>query len=296
MSSTGASVTSQAKAMTMVVPKRRFRIQRDLIIGLVLGILGFVTFVPVIMLLQLSLKTEQQMADAMWLPTLPLRFRNYDQASRIMGPYMLNSLIFVAGTVAVSIVFSTFSAYALGRYDYPGKEFLYMAILGLMMIPGILTLLTRFTVLLRLNLNNTYAGVWLPLAAGAQPFQIIVLRTFFASVPEEFFEAARLDGASETRMLVSIALPLAKPIMTTLIILQCLSVWNQYIWPMMVFSDPMRYPAILGILRLRSLVYGYRDPGAEFAGYVIACLPLLLLFSVSSRAFIRGLTSGAIKM
>lgn len=97
-------------------------------------------------------------------------------------------------------------------------------------------------------------------------------------------------------MLVSIALPLAKPIMTTLIILQCLSVWNQYIWPMMVFSDPERYPAILGILRLRSLVYGYRDPGAEYAGYVITCLPLLLLFSVSSRAFIRGLTSSAIKM
>ena len=97
-------------------------------------------------------------------------------------------------------------------------------------------------------------------------------------------------------MLVSIALPLAKPIMTTLIILQCLSVWNQYIWPMMVFRDPARYPAILGILRLRGLVYGYRDPGAEYAEYVITCLPLLLLFSVSSRAFIRGLTSGAIKM
>jgi ABC-type glycerol-3-phosphate transport system permease component len=111
-------------------------------------------------------------------------------------------------------------------------------------------------VLLSLNLNNTYAGIWLPLAAGAQPFQIIVLRTFFASIPEEFFEAARLDGASEKRMLVSIALPLAKPIMTTLIILQCNGVWNQYIWPMMVFSDPERYPAILGILRLRQLVYG----------------------------------------
>jgi ABC-type glycerol-3-phosphate transport system permease component len=294
MSSTRASVSSQA--MAAVVPKRRFRIQRDLVIGLVLGILGFVTFVPVIMLLQLSLKNEQQMADAMWLPSWPLRFGNYAKASRIMGPYMVNSLLFVVGTVTVSIVFSTLSAYALGRYDFPGKGFLFMAILGLMMIPGILTLLTRFTVVVSLNLNNTYMGVWLPLAAGAQAFQIIVLRTFFASIPEEFFEAARLDGASEKRMLVSIALPLAKPIMTTLIILQCLGVWNQYVWPMMVFRDPERYPAILGILRLRQLIYGYQDPGAEFAGYVITCLPLLLLFTLSSRAFIRGLTSGAVKM
>lgn len=294
MSSTRASVSSQA--MAAVVPKRRFRIQRDLVIGLVLGILGFVTFVPVIMLLQLSLKNEQQMADAMWLPSWPLRFGNYAKASRIMGPYMVNSLLFVVGTVTVSIVFSTLSAYALGRYDFPGKGFLFMAILGLMMIPGILTLLTRFTVVVSLNLNNTYMGVWLPLAAGAQAFQIIVLRTFFASIPEEFFEAARLDGASEKRMLVSIALPLAKPIMTTLIILQCLGVWNQYVWPMMVFRDPERYPAILGILRLRELIYGYQDPGAEFAGYVITSLPLLLLFTLSSRAFIRGLTSGAVKM
>jgi len=294
MSSTGASVSSQA--MAAIVPKRRFRIQRDLVIGLILGVLGFVTFVPVIMLVQLSFKNEQQMADSMWLPSWPLRFGNYDKASRIMGPYMLNSLLFVVGTVTVSIVFSTLSAYALGRYDYPGKEFLFMAILRLMMIPGILTLLTRFTVLLSLNLNNTYAGVWLPLAAGAQPFQIIVLRTFFASIPEEFFEAARLDGASQKRMLVAIALALAKPIMTTLIILQCHGVWNQYIWPMMVFRDPARYPAILGILLLRQLIYGYRDPGTEFAGYAITCLPLLLLFTLSSRAFIRGLTSGAIKM
>ena len=97
-------------------------------------------------------------------------------------------------------------------------------------------------------------------------------------------------------MLMSIALPLAKPIMTTLIILQSLGVWNQYVWPMMVFKDPERYPAILGILRLRDIIYGYRDPGAEFAGYVITCLPLLILFIFSSRAFIRGLTSGAVKM
>ena len=294
MSSTGASASRQV--MVAGLPKRRFRIRQDWVIGLVLGILGLVTFVPVFMLLQLSFKNQQQMADAMWLPTWPLRFANYDKAYRIMGPYMVNSLLFVAGTATVSIVFSVLSAYALGRYDFPGKEFLFMAILGLMMIPGILTLLTRFSVLLSLNLNNTYMGVWLPLAAGAQPFQIIVLRTFFASMPEEFFEAARLDGASEKRMLVSIALPLSKPILTTLIILQCHGVWNQYIWPMMVFRDPDRYPAILGILRLRELIYGYRDPGTEFAGYVITCLPLLLLFTVSSRAFIRGLTSGAIKM
>jgi len=232
----------------------------------------------------------------MWLPTWPMRLINYRRAAAIMGPYMINSLVFVLGTVAVSILCAMLSAYALARYDFPGKGFLYMAILGLMMIPGILTLLTRFVIVVKLKLNNSNWGIWLPMAAGSQAFQIIVLRTFFASLPEELFEAGRLDGAGELRMLAQIALPLAKPILTTLIVLQCNGVWNEFIWPIMVLADPKRYPAILGILRLRDIMYGQRDPGAEFAGYVIAGLPLLLLFSVSSRAFIRGLTSGAIKM
>ena len=97
-------------------------------------------------------------------------------------------------------------------------------------------------------------------------------------------------------MLVQIALPLAKPILTTLIILQANGAWNEFVWPMMIFKDPQRYPAIVGILRLRQVFFGSHDPGAEHAGYVVAALPLLILFTFSSRAFIRGLTSGAIKM
>jgi multiple sugar transport system permease protein/raffinose/stachyose/melibiose transport system permease protein len=276
--------------------RRRSSLSSDVWLSIVLGVLGFLTFVPVLMLLQLSVKTEQQMATHMWLPTWPMKFGNYQKALRIMVPYMINSLWFVVGTVSISLLFSILSGYAFGRYDFPGKAALFLGILGLMMIPGILTLLTRFVVVIDLKMNNTLWGIWLPMAAGSQAFQIIVLRTFFASLPEELFEAGRLDGASELRMLVTLAMPLAKPIITTLFVLLCNSVWNEFIWPIMVLRDPDRYPAILGILRLRDIMYGGRDPGAEFAGYVIAGLPLLLLFAFSSRAFIRGLTSGAVKM
>lgn len=264
-------------------------------IAIVLLILGFLTFVPLIMLLELSLKSQQQMADAMWLPTLPLYIKNYAKAWNVMQPYMINSLSFSLGAVVISIICSTLSAYVLARYDFPGREFFYMAILALLMIPGVLTLITSFVVTVNLKLNNTYWGVWLPLAAGAQAFQIIVLRTFFASLPGELFEAGRIDGAGELTMLGRIALPLAKPILSTLIVLQILNVWNEFIWPIMVLSDPDRYPAILGILRLGQLVT-QRDPGAMYAGYVISGIPLLLMFAFTSRSFIRGLTSGAIKM
>jgi len=284
-----------AEKPTRKVTRRRFRISRDWTLGLILGTLGLVTFVPLIMLFELSFKNEQQMADALWLPALPLHVGNYVRAFSMMGRYMVNSTVFVVGTVTVSIICSTLTAYALARYDFPGREFFFMAILALLMIPGILTLFTTFIVTINLKLNNTNLGIWLPLAAGAQAFQVVVLRTFLASIPEDFFEAARLDGASESQMLTLIALPLAKPIMTTLIVLQVNAVWNEFVWPIMVLSRPERYPATLIIMRLGALIID-RDLGAQYAAYVIAGLPILILFAFASRSFIRGLTSGAIKI
>jgi ABC-type glycerol-3-phosphate transport system permease component len=287
---------TEAHTTGQVAPaRRRPRWRRDLPIALVLAVLGLLTFVPLIMLLELSFKSQQQMADAMWLPAWPLHFQNYIKAWYIIQPYMINSVVFSLGTVIISIICSALSAYVLARYDFPGREFFYMAILALLMIPGVLTLITAFVVTVNLGLNNTYWGIWLPLAAGAQAFQIIVLRTFFASLPGELFEAGRIDGAGEMTMLLRIALPLAKPILSTLIVLQIMNVWNEFIWPIMVLSNPEQYPAILGILRLGQLVTA-RDPGAMYAGYVISGIPLLLLFAFTSRSFIRGLTSGAIKM
>src|SRR5512134_2302449 len=130
----------------VVRSRRRFGRRGDLPIILVLGGLGFISFVPIIMLLQLSFKDMQQMADAMWLPAWPLHLKNYAKAFLVIKPYLLNSVIFVTGTVAVSIVFSTLSAYALARYPFPGREFFYFAILALLMIPGVLTLITSFVV------------------------------------------------------------------------------------------------------------------------------------------------------
>jgi ABC-type glycerol-3-phosphate transport system permease component len=264
-------------------------------VAIVLLVLGFITFVPVLMLLQLSFKDMQQMADSMWLPVFPLHPNNYAKSFFLMVPYMMNSVLFVLGTTTISITCSTLTAYALGRYDFPGKEIFYIAILALLMIPGVLTLITSFVVTVSLGINNSLLGIWLPMAAGAQAFQIIVLRTFFASLPKELFEAARIDGATELRMLVRIALPLSTPILLTLVVLQIMGVWNEFIWPIMVLSNPDRYPIILGILRLSQLITA-RDPGATYAGYVIAGLPIFILFIFTSRSFIRGLTSGAIKM
>jgi len=289
-------MVASSETMPRAHAKFRLRVPEGLVLTIVLGLCGFLTFLPVIMLLELSLKSQQQLAEHMWLPAWPFHFENYIGAWYALSPFLLNSLYFVLGTVIISIVFSVLSSYALARYDFPGREFLYMAILGLMMIPGILTLLTRFLIVVKLGINNSYWGLWLPMAAGAQAFQIIVMRTFIASIPEDFFEAARLDGAGEVRMLWNIALPMAKPILTTLLVLQAHGVWNEFIWPVMVMSDPHKLPAVIQILQFIDRHTSRFDPGIEKASYVLTGLPVLILFAFTSRAFIRGLTSGAIKM
>jgi ABC-type glycerol-3-phosphate transport system permease component len=285
-----------ADKRAVVARNRRPSFRSDRIITTILVVLGFITFLPFIMLLQLSLKSEQQMADSMWLPAWPLKFTNYYTAYQAISAHLLNSVLFVVGVVSISIVCSVLSAYVLARYDFPGREFFYTAILAMLMIPWILTLITTFTIVISLNLNNTLLGVWLPLAATAQAFQIIVLRTFFASLPPELFEAGRIDGASEVTMLIKIALPLSKPIVATLVVLQTMAIWNEYIWPIMVLSNSDLYPAIVEVWQLGEISNVFRDVGAQNAAFVLVSLPILILFVFASRTFIRGLTSGAIKM
>lgn len=295
MSTTIGPAQPQAKPAAGQPSRRRLRITRDWYIGAVLGILGIITFVPIFMLLQLSLKDEQQMAVAMWLPDLPLHFDNYVRAFYVIRPYLVNSAGFVVASVTIGIVLSILSAYAVARYPFPGREIFFFGILALTMIPNILTLIPSFVLTIQLGLNNTYPGVWLPIASGAQAFQIIVLRAFFASVPQELFDAARIDGAGELRILTGIVLPMAKPILATLIVLDAMSIWNEYIWPLMVLSDPRRYPVMLQVLRMVQDAHD-TDPGGMFAAYTLVSLPLFILFAFTSRAFIRGLTSGAVKM
>ena len=276
--------------------RRQVRISRDWFLGAVLGILGVITFIPIIMLLQLSLKDIQQIAVSMWLPTAPLHYENYLRALNVVLPYLCNSIVMVVAVVGISIFCSTLSAYVLARYPFPGREFFFAAILALRMVPAVLTLFTTFVITIGLNLNDTNLGLWLPIAAGGQAFQIIVLRAFFASVPQELIDSARMDGAGETRILTGIVLPMSRPILSTMIVIDLLAIWNEYIWPLVVLSKPDRYPIVLHVLRMSFDYYGERDPGGQYAAYVLSALPLFILFAFTSRTFIRGLTSGAVKM
>ncbi|MBP1989462.1 carbohydrate ABC transporter permease [Paenibacillus eucommiae] len=258
-----------------------------------LALLGILTVIPFVMMFLLSFKDVNQFMQHRWTLTFPLHVDNYISAWRMIHKYILNSFIISGVTVVGVIVVSCMAAYPLARMRFFLKEHIYFLIISLLMIPTVLTLVPLFSIVIRLELINSWLGLWGPYIASGQVFCIFVLRAFFASLSEEMFEAARIDGAGEARVLLSIVVPLSKPIIGTLAVLNILSSWNEYVWPIMVITDIEKQPIPVGLLYFTQK---YTDYGPLFAGYVIASLPLVLLFMVASKQFVEGLSSGSIKM
>ncbi|MGB9681389.1 MAG: carbohydrate ABC transporter permease, partial [bacterium] len=136
----------------------------------------------------------------------------------------------------------------------------------------------------------------LPYISGGQVFGIFILRSFIASLPEELFESARVDGASTLQTFFSIAIPLSKPILVTVAIMNILGTWNDYVWPLVTIPDGRLWTITVGIVSFSSQYGGLEMWGPMFAGYVIASIPLIILFFFTMRYFIAGLTSGALKV
>ncbi|MBX3010568.1 MAG: carbohydrate ABC transporter permease [Caldilineaceae bacterium] len=269
--------------------------QNDFLLHLCLVLLGIFTFYPLIFTLFTSFKDNSQFYSTFWGPAFPLHWSNYSDAWRQLYPVLLNT-IFVGVVSAFGVVFlASLAAYVFARHRFPGHDALFYAIIALLMIPGVLTLIPLFLLVKDLGLLNSYWVLILPYIAGGQAFAIFVLRSFIAGQPEEIFESARIDGAGEFTIYQRIALPMAKPILGTLAILSLLSTWNDYIWPSVTLRNPDLWTISLQLVSFSSQWASLQQYGPMFAGYVIASIPLLILFMFTMRLFIEGLASGAIK-
>jgi len=163
-----------------------------------------------------------------------------------------------------------------------------------MMVPGVLTLTPSFKQIQRLGMKNTWWALWLPWASGGQVMGMYLCRTFIAGQPAAVFESARIDGATEFKAFYLIAVPLAKPILATLVVMNMISLYSDFIWPLLVIDSNSKQVISVAI-QTYSSSQGTSNYGAMMAGFVIATIPLLLMFSFSSRLYIEGITSGAVK-
>lgn len=261
----------------------------------VLSFLLFLTMLPYMVMIIRSFKSLNQTGISQVYPTLPLHYGNYIQAWKMISQFMLNSVIVTALTVVGVLLLSSITAYVFARYNFPGREFLFWLIIVLLMVPGIISLIPMFVLVASdLKLKNNYLGLLLPYWAGGQVFAIFVLRTYFASLPEELFESARLDGAGHLRLYWNITLPLSGPILSVIAILTILNTWNDYLWPLLILSEVKMRTVTIGLTFLRDTAFP--RPGIEMAAYVLASIPMFLLFIATMRTFIRGITAGALKL
>lgn len=266
------------------------------------------SLVPFVMMLVLSLKSNAQIFTHFWELPNPVRWDFYSKAYAALIGYIANTAVVAVLTVVGVLALSSLSGYTFARHRFPGREVLYYGILSLLMIPGILTLIPAYMLVKTLQvpaftfvghtwgpyaLINTRWALILPYIAGGQVFGILLCRGFFQSLPEQLFEAARLDGASEWEIYRRIALPLSRPILATIGIMTSLSVYNDYIWPLVVISDNGLQTFSVGVTKFAGEFN--LDYGPTLAGYVIGSVPLLLLFAFGMRYFIQGITSGSLK-
>ena len=260
-----------------------------------LGALVALTFAPICVMRLISLKDNAQFYDGFLTPSLPLHWDNFAAAAAVLAPYMLNSLIVTGASVLGVVVLSCFAAYSFARFRFPGRELLYFMVLAVMMIPSILTIVPQFLLVKRLGILDTRWALILPYIAGGQVLAIFVMRAFFAGLPQELFDAARIDGAGELATFWRVALPLTKPVLGVVAIMQVLYVWNDYIWPFVVTGqDTSLSTLVVGLVQFQG--QHLTEWGPLMAAYTIAATPLLVLFAFTARLFVAGLTAGALKL
>ena len=251
------------------------------------------TFVPFVMMLLLSLKTNGDILAHFWaLPPSPM-FSHYGQAFAAIHGYIWNSVKIAACSTLGILFVASLSGYVFARHRFPFREFLFYLILSLMMVPAILTLIPQFLLVKHLGLLGSHWALILPYISGGQVFGILLCRGFFADIPQDIFDAARMDGAREFQVYVRIVIPLSYPILATIGIMSVFSIYNDFIWPMLVITDNARQVFTVGLLVFAG--EARLDMGPALAGYALGSLPLLVAISLGMKYFIRGITSGALK-
>jgi multiple sugar transport system permease protein len=264
------------------------------ILLLILLVILLLSFATIALMVFLSLKDNGQIYGRFWSLPNPVRWENYTDGWRTMHRYVINSLVYSLASVVGVVFLSSLSGYVFARHRFPGKELIYIVILALLMVPGVLTLIPAFVLVRDLGLLNTPWALILPWTAGGQIFGILLCRSYFATLPQELFDAAKVDGASEWELYARIALPLSWPILVTLSIMHLVATYNDFIWPLLTITDPKIQVVTVGLTQFRN-EFGTVNWGPRMAAYGVASLPLVILFAFGMRYYVRGLTSGAVK-
>lgn len=263
-----------------------------------LGVVGVAMAWPFFWMVATSLKAPAEVFGGTWLPS-SLTFDAYRHVFTDLpfGRYLLNSVVVTAVVVTLNVVLGTAAAYAFAKLRFPGRNVIFFGLLLTLMVPFQVNIIPLYRMMVTLHEwapwlgVDSYAGLIAPSAV--QVFGVFLMRQYLQSIPDAVLESARLEGASELRILRSIVFPIARPGMATLAVFAFLNSWNDFLWPMIVTSsENMRtLPVGLALLARKNNV-SWPD---TMAGAVVTIVPMIIVFAVLQRRFVEGLTAGAVK-
>ncbi|QWK21014.1 glycerol-3-phosphate ABC transporter permease [Thermus scotoductus] len=251
-----------------------------------------IILLPLVSLFSASFKPDQEVFDANLIPREPtLAAYRFALEKFPLGRFLLNSLLVSSIVSLGQMLTSALAGYALARVRFPGREPLFAAVIVLLLVPGEVTFLPLYELVARLGWLDRYQALSVPFLA--TPMGIFLMRQFFKTLPQDLFDAARIDGAGHLRILWHVALPLARPILGALGALSFLSAWNMYLWPLVVTRSTQMQTIQIGVNMILNEEAARWNVVA--AGAVLALLPTLIAFLVAQRQFVRGITLGGLK-
>ncbi|MCH8292836.1 carbohydrate ABC transporter permease [Candidatus Poribacteria bacterium] len=283
----------------MVKRKKRFLV----IHFLVLCVIGFIISFPFIWMVSASFKPRKEIEDIRIVPKAPT-LRNYPIVlDRIPDPvtnrklglrfgrWYFNSIFIAVGVTLLQVLTSAMAAYAFSRIQWKGRDTVFLFYLATMMIPGVVTMIPNFQVMVSLKFLNTYHGLIIPAAFSA--FGTFLLRQFMLSIPRSMDEAAIIDGANHWQVFWEIIMPLARPGLIALAIITFLGAYQSFFWPLIMLNDDQFFPMSVGLLALDSS-YG-RQTELIMAATVMNVVPLVIVFIIFQKFLVKGIQLGGVK-
>jgi raffinose/stachyose/melibiose transport system permease protein len=275
--------------------QRRVPIPAQVIVYAMLGSGAFVMLFPLLNMVGMSLKTMGEMASSPISFPQSWQWSNYATAWQegSLGRYLINSTIVSAASVFFVALFSSMAAYVLARFEFRGNTLIYLLFLAGLALPIPLIAVPLFIIMKNFNLINNLLSVILVYVASGMSFSVFLLVNFFRTIPVELEEAARIEGANSFQIYASIMVPLVRPALTTVALFSFVGSWNGLFFPLIFLSDKSQMTVTVGVL---SFVGQYGTQwNLLLPALVIVILPTVIVFSLASRQFIRGLTAGALR-
>ncbi len=269
------------------------------IVSVIVILLMFLWSVPTFGLFVASFRPAAETANTGWwmglLPPWHFTIENYQQVLQAqgMGTAFLNSLIIAVPGTILPVVVAAFGAYAFAWMRFPGRDWLFLGIVALLVVPIQMTLIPILKIFTDIGIGGTYVAIWLAHTAYGLPFAVYLLRNFFGALPSDLMESASLDGASHWHTFTRIILPLSVPALASLVIFQFMWVWNDLLVALIYIGGGDRAPMPVVIANLVNS-YGTNYQVLTSAAFISMALPLVVFFSLQ-RYFVRGILAGSIK-